>query len=134
MCVEDNTMRSIGKLATALFLFIVSFAPASRYVALALFIAAMLCLGMGNGSVFQLVPQRFRREIGVMTGLVGMAGGVGGFYLASSLGYSKQLTGSYQTGFLIFAALAIVALIGLGTVKARWRTTWGSAQMTSAKV
>ena len=31
-----------------------------------------------------------------MTGLVGMAGGIGGFYLASSLGYSKQWTGSYQ--------------------------------------
>ena len=125
---------SLMYLLAALFLFLVSFAPASKYVALALFIAAMLCLGMGNGSVFQLVPQRFRREIGVMTGLVGMAGGVGGFYLASSLGYSKQITGSYQTGFLIFAALAIVALIGLTTVKARWRTTWGSAQMTSAKV
>ena len=121
-------------LLAALFLFMVSFEPASKYVALGFFIAAMLCLGMGNGSVFQLVPQRFRREIGVVTGLVGMAGGVGGFYLASSLGYSKQLTGSYQTGFLIFAALAIVALIGLGTVKVRWRTTWGSAQMTSAKV
>lgn len=94
----------------------------------------MLCLGMGNGSVFQLVPQRFRKEIGVMTGMVGMAGGVGGFYLASSLGYSKQLTGSYQTGFLIFAALALVALAGLTAVKTRWRTTWGSAQMTVAKI
>jgi len=29
-----------------------------------------------------------------MTGLVGMTGGIGGFYLASSLGYSKQFTGS----------------------------------------
>ena len=118
----------------ALFLFIVSFGPVSQYSALALFVAAMLCLGMGNGSVFQLVPQRFRKEIGVMTGMVGMAGGVGGFYLASSLGYSKQLTGSYQTGFLIFAMLAIVALVGLTAVKTRWRTTWGSAQMTTAKV
>ena len=36
-----------------------------------------------KGPVFQLVPQRFAKEIGVMTGLVGMAGGVGGFYLAS---------------------------------------------------
>ena len=35
-------------------------------------------LGIGNGAVFQLVPQRFGSEIGVMTGLVG-AGGVGGF-------------------------------------------------------
>ena len=31
-----------------------------------------------------------------MTGLVGMAGGIGGFYLASSLGYAKQLTGQEQ--------------------------------------
>ena len=125
---------SLMYVLASVFLFIVSFAPASQYAALALFVAAMLCLGMGNGSVFQLVPQRFRKEIGVMTGLVGMAGGLGGFYLASSLGYSKQLTGSYQTGFLIFAALAIVALVGLTAVKTRWRTTWGSAQMTSAKV
>ena len=46
------------------------------------FIVAMLALGMGNGAVFQLVPQRFGRDVGVMTGLVGMTGGVGGFYLA----------------------------------------------------
>ena len=64
----------------------------------ALFAGAMLAFGMGNGSVFQLVPQRFRHEIGVMTGLVGMTGGVGGFFLASSLGLSKQLTGHYQAG------------------------------------
>jgi NNP family nitrate/nitrite transporter-like MFS transporter len=89
---------------------------------------------MGNGAVFQLVPQRFRKEIGVMTGLVGMAGGVGGFYLASSLGYSKQVTGSYQAGFLIFAALAIAALIGLTAVKQRWRTTWGAPHLTAAKI
>lgn len=112
----------------------VSFAPASQWVALAIFMAAMLSLGMGNGAVFQLVPQRFRKEIGVMTGLVGMAGGIGGFYLASSLGYSKQWTGSYQVGLLIFAALAFGALIGLTSVKTRWRTTWGAAHLTAAKV
>lgn len=103
-------------------------------MALLLFVCAMLALGMGNGAVFQLVPQRFRREIGVMTGLVGMAGGVGGFYLASSLGYSRQWTGSYQTGLLIFAVLALVALTGLTAVKSRWRTTWGAAHLTAAKV
>ena len=91
-------------------------------------------LGMGNGAVFQLVPQRFRREIGVMTGLVGMAAGIGGFYLASSLGYSRQLTGSYQAGFLTVAALAVFASIGLTAVKKRWRTTWGAAHLTSAMI
>lgn len=92
--------------------------------ALGLFVVAMLALGTGNGSVFQLVPQRFQAEIGVMTGLVGMAGGIGGFYLASSLGLAKQFTGSFAPGFLIFAVLAVVALGAVALVKARWRATW----------
>jgi NNP family nitrate/nitrite transporter-like MFS transporter len=112
----------------------VSIGLPQAWMALVLFVLAMLVLGMGNGAVFQLVPQRFRREIGVMTGLVGMAGGLGGFYLASSLGYSRQLTGNYQAGFLIFAALAVLALTGLTAVKTRWRTTWGAARMTTARV
>src|SRR3546814_3110537 len=62
-----------------------------------------------------------------MTGLVGMAGGIGGFYLASSLGLSKEATGSYQPGFLIFAGLALIALGGLSAIKKRWRMTWGAA-------
>ena len=95
--------------------------------ALALFVLAMLALGVGNGSVFQLVPQRFAQEIGVMTGLVGFAGGIGGFYLASSLGVAKQITGSFSPGFLIFAGLAVLALVGLTAVKARWRASWGAA-------
>ena len=125
---------SVMYLVAAAALATVSFRFESAYVSLGIFVIGMLALGMGNGAVFQLVPQRFRREIGVMTGLVGMAGGIGGFYLASSLGYSKKLTGSYQAGFLIFAALAIVALVGLTLVKQRWRTTWGSAAMTAAKI
>jgi NNP family nitrate/nitrite transporter-like MFS transporter len=63
-----------------------------------------------------------------------MTGGVGGFYLASSLGYSKQLTGSYQLGLLVFACLAGLALVGLSSVKHRWRTTWGAANLTLARV
>jgi MFS transporter, NNP family, nitrate/nitrite transporter len=97
---------------------------ASIWVVMPVFLVGMLALGMGNGAVFQLVPQRFRREIGVMTGLVGMTGGLGGFYLASSLGYSKQLTGSYGPGFLIFAGLAAVALVCITMVRNRWRSTW----------
>ncbi len=97
---------------------------ASIWLALPVFVVGMLALGMGNGSVFQLVPQRFRDEIGVMTGLVGIAGGVGGFYLASSLGVAKQVTGSYGPGFLVFAGLAAVALVSIAGVRRRWRTSW----------
>lgn len=94
-------------------------------ITLGLFLLVMATLGFGNGAVFQLVPQRFRNELGIMTGLVGFGGGVGGFYLASSLGFAKQVTGSSQSGFLIFAVLALVALLGLTVVKGRWRAGWG---------
>jgi NNP family nitrate/nitrite transporter-like MFS transporter len=125
---------SVMYVIAAAFLFIASTGLQSATGAVFVFVGAMLALGTGNGAVFQLVPQRFRKEMGVMTGLVGMAGGIGGFYLASSLGYSHQITGSYQIGLTIFASLGIIALLGLSLVKKRWRTTWGSAAMTTAKI
>ncbi|MDX5299079.1 MAG: MFS transporter, partial [Gammaproteobacteria bacterium] len=104
----------------------------SPLLALVVFVFAMLVLGAGNGSVFQLVPQRFRKEMGVMTGLIGMAGGLGGFALAAGLGLSKQYTGDYSIGFWLFAALALFSWVGLLSVRTRWRTTWGA--VTTARV
>jgi len=121
-----KTLSGVYALAAVL-LVVISQAPISFAVMFPLFFCVMATLGVGNGAVFQLVPQRFRHEIGVMTGLVGFGGGVGGFYLASSLGLAKQWTGSMSAGFLIFAALSLVALAGLTGVKKRWRTTWGAA-------
>ncbi|HZV97934.1 MAG TPA: nitrate/nitrite transporter [Methylophilaceae bacterium] len=128
-----RTLLAMYTLAATL-LAIMSFGQPTVAASLLVVIPVMAVLGMGNGAVFQLVPQRFRKEIGVMTGLVGMAGGIGGFYLAASLGWFKQGTGSYQLGLLIFAGLAVLAILGLAGVKTRWRTTWGSATMTTAKV
>lgn len=90
------------------------------------FFIASGAFGMCNGSVFQLLPQRFARDISVMTGLVGCGGGVGGFVLGMLFGTSKGQTGSYVTGILLFAGLCVLALTGLGAVKRRWRTTWGA--------
>jgi NNP family nitrate/nitrite transporter-like MFS transporter len=89
--------------------------------ALGVLLAGMTALGMGNGAVFQLVPQRFGRDVGLMTGLVGMTGGIGGFSLTASLGYAKEFTGSYGLGFGIFAVLAIAAWGGIAAVRLRWR-------------
>ena len=115
---------SVVYVLAALGLAIASFQLTSAWLALAVLMFAMMALGAGNGAVFQLAPQRFGKEIGVVTGLVGMTGGIGGFYLAASLGWAKQVTGSYQAGFLAFAALALLALSALTGVKARWRRTW----------
>ncbi|MDQ7067027.1 MAG: MFS transporter [Sulfurimonas sp.] len=95
------------------------------FIAIFVLFLIMANLGMANGAVFQLVPQRFAKDIGIMTGLVGCAGGLGGTALIKTLGWSKGEFGGYTEGFLIFAVVVGVALIGLSLVKTRWRTTWG---------
>lgn len=118
---------SVVYVVAAILLATVSNSPRSLPIALGLFVCAMLTLGVGNSAVFQLVPQRFRKEIGVLTGLAGCAGGIGGFFLASSLSLAKQWFGTPQAGFIVFAGLALIALGGVQMVKLRWRTTWGAA-------
>jgi len=71
---------------------------------------AMTCLGMGNGVIFQVVPQRFRQEIGTVSGLIGAAGGIGGFLLPAALGLFRDLSGTYATGFAIYAAVCVVVV------------------------
>lgn len=82
--------------------------------------AGMGLLGMGNGSVFQLVPQRFPKEIGVITGIVGAAGGIGGFLLPNLLGTLKQLTGSFAGGFATFALVGFGSAAALVFVSRAW--------------
>lgn len=95
------------------------------WLAIVVLFLIMANLGMANGAVFQLVPQRFGKDIGIMTGLVGAAGGIGGTILIQTLGWSKGTFDGYSAGFMIFAALVLVALMGISLVKTRWRTTWG---------
>jgi NNP family nitrate/nitrite transporter-like MFS transporter len=76
---------------------------------------------MGNGAVFQLVPQRFSREIGVITGIVGAAGGLGGFILPNVLGSIKQLTGSFGGGFVVFSVVAYLSAGALLSVSRTWQ-------------
>ena len=95
------------------------------YLAIFMLFLIMANLGMANGAVFQLVPQRFGKDIGIMTGLVGAAGGIGGTALIKTLGWSKGVFDSYSAGFLIFASVVLLAVVGLSLVKTRWRTTWG---------
>ena len=96
-------------------------------VAVAIFAVLMAMLGLGNGSVFQLVPQRFPDRVGIMTGLVGAAGGLGGFALPALMGLLKDKTGSFSGGFTVIASLFLSGLVALVYLRNIWRQTWPAA-------
>jgi len=88
-----------------LYMLIASSFPLSTTTGLVL--AAMACLGLGNGAIFQVVPQRFSERISIATGIIGGFGGLGGFFLPTVLGSMKQLTGSFRSGFLSISILCV---------------------------
>ena len=97
----------------------------SLAIVIPLLFVALGLLGMGNGAVFQLVPQRFGDRMGLVTGIVGAAGGLGGFFLPLLLGIVRDWTGSYAAGLLLCAscyAAGALLLLELGT---RWANDWG---------
>lgn len=97
-------------------------ASASATAAATTLLLVVLCgsLGVGNGAVFQLIPQRFGDRMGAITGLVGAAGGLGGFLLPFGLGALRQATGSFTAGFV---AIGIAALAAAASVAARQRSS-----------
>jgi NNP family nitrate/nitrite transporter-like MFS transporter len=111
--------------AVAILSLIIAFVKLPFWFAIFVLFLIMANLGMANGAVFQLVPQRFGRDIGIMTGIIGCAGGLGGTALIKTLGWSKEAFNGYSVGFMIFDNVVIVAIIGISMVKTRWRTTWG---------
>ncbi|MEY2334112.1 MFS transporter [Acidithiobacillus ferrianus] len=92
--------------------------PLAIAVALLFFLYA--CFGLGNGATFQLVPLRWPLKTGIMTGIIGAAGGIGGFYLPVILGIAKEETGTYHLGFAGFAFLTTMALGLVLAMRRHW--------------
>jgi len=106
--------------------------PLAVEVPLLFFMMGML--GMGNGAVFQLVPQRFPERIGILTGLVGAAGGFGGFLLPSLLGTIKDRTGQYSWGLYLCAAALLLAAATLLQVGTKWHINWHPSSIDRAGI
>lgn len=117
----------------AVCLMAVSSLPPITVVVSALFLS-MGMLGMGNGAVFQIAPQRFSADIELITGIVGAAGGLGGFFLPSALGVLKDISGSYGTGLLCFAFLMLGSFLLLLEFGVQWKTTWTEAALNRTMV
>ena len=92
---------------------------------IALLFVAIGCLGMGNGAVFQLVPQRFADRMGLVTGIVGAAGGLGRILPAVDArrgqGLDRQLRRRGCCCCAIVFAGGALALLHLGSV---WASRW----------
>jgi MFS transporter, NNP family, nitrate/nitrite transporter len=79
-------------------------------------------LGLGNGGVFKLVPQYFPKQVGTVTGLVGAAGGLGGFFPPLELGLFEQVIDNYAPGFILFSVFALLCAWVLGRTFLRLST------------
>jgi NNP family nitrate/nitrite transporter-like MFS transporter len=77
-----------------------------------------LALGLASGAVFKLVPQWFPDRVGSVTGVVGAAGGLGGFFPPLVMGIVRSATGGYALGFILMALVAGACLVVLGAVRA----------------
>jgi MFS transporter, NNP family, nitrate/nitrite transporter len=69
-----------------------------------------ILLGIGNGAVFKMVPEVGNGNTGAVTGIVGAAGGVGGFFPPILLGFVKSYTDTYTLGFILLALFACLCL------------------------
>ncbi|MBW7475852.1 MFS transporter [Paenibacillus oenotherae] len=71
---------------------------------------ASVLLGLGNGAVFKMVPEVSTGNTGAVTGIVGAAGGIGGFFPPIVLGIINDLSGAYTLGFVLLMITACACL------------------------
>lgn len=76
-------------------------------------LAIAAAFGLGTGAVFKLVAQDFPDRVGAVTGVVGAAGGLGGFFPPLVMAMVNSVTGSYLLGFVLLAITACIALLVL---------------------
>jgi NNP family nitrate/nitrite transporter-like MFS transporter len=81
-------------------------------VATVAFLTMAAALGLGNGAVFALVGTRVEvAQVGSVTGLVGAAGGLGGFLPPIVMGLVYQATGDYAIGLMLLSDVALAGLV-----------------------
>ncbi len=75
------------------------------------FLVMAAALGAASGAVFALVAQQApASKVGAVTGLVGAAGGLGGFVPPLVMGSIYGSRGSYALGLILLAVVAVLAL------------------------
>ncbi|PEZ08977.1 MFS transporter [Bacillus sp. AFS018417] len=89
---------------------ILSFMPSMHVYTFGCLLVAF-CAGIGNGTIFKLVPMYFSKQAGIVNGLVSALGGLGGFFPPLILTILFQFTGHYAIGFMALSEVALACLI-----------------------
>jgi NNP family nitrate/nitrite transporter-like MFS transporter len=85
-------------------------------------------LGLGSGAVFKMVPSEFPTAVGAATGIVGAAGGLGGFFPPLVMGVVKDATGEFVLGFVFLVCFALLcAGLVLPLIRSHARAVPGGA-------
>ncbi|MBS0304904.1 MAG: NarK/NasA family nitrate transporter [Proteobacteria bacterium] len=79
------------------------------------FTALMAVLGVawafGKASTFKYISEEYPRNIGAISGIVGLAGGLGGFILPIMFGALMDLTGIRSSAFMLMYGVVWVSLV-----------------------
>ncbi|WP_298015146.1 nitrate/nitrite transporter [uncultured Aquabacterium sp.] len=93
------------------------------------FTALMFVLGIawafGKASVFKYISNDYPQNIGAISGIVGLAGGMGGFILPILFGYLLDLTGVRSSAFMLLYGVVWVSLIWMYLTEVRTRDVLG---------
>lgn len=74
-------------------------------------LSVAICAGIGNGTIFKLVPMYFSKQAGIVNGIVSTMGGLGGFFPPIILSFLFNLTGHYAIGYMALSEVALACLI-----------------------
>lgn len=96
---------------TAVMALVLALKPPVEVPAGVSFVLMAFFLGLGTGGVFALVARLVEASrVGTVTGLVGAAGGLGGYFPPLVMGVVYAGTGAYTIGYVLLAVTAGVAL------------------------
>ncbi|NYT35867.1 NarK/NasA family nitrate transporter [Allopusillimonas soli] len=83
--------------------------PPSLFIVLLFILGTVFAFGMA--STFKYVADDFPQNMGIVTGIVGLAGGVGGFLLPVLFGAALDLTGIRSSTFMLLYGIVWISLI-----------------------
>ncbi|MCS0809480.1 NarK/NasA family nitrate transporter [Massilia agilis] len=79
----------------------------------ALLFVVGVAMAIGKASVFKFIGDEFTDNIGAVSGVVGLAGGLGGFILPIMFGALVDLTGVRSSAFMLLYGTVCVSLVSM---------------------